>query len=307
MEFLHRLICFGLVLSFLSAASQAQERPAMYRLPPTHTAVQPPAIPEPLAVPEADDVETDDAEAVADLEIEAEAVEELGWSKWIVPSYWKLPEGWDSSFELGTNGSTGNTETQSFQTGADLNWKNDARKLEMQVDYVQATADGIENKNYGLFSARHDWLFVDSPWSVFAKNQLEYDEFRSFGLRLVLNAGLSYTFIDNDSTTLEVRGGAGASREFESPDERWVPEALFGGNFKHQLTDRQKVSLVIDYFPAWDDFTDYRVQTNASWEMLIDEATNMSLKLGIIDRYDSTPNGLVPNDLNYSLMLLWKL
>ena len=41
--------------------------------------------------------------------------------------------------------------------------------------------------------------------------------------------------------------------------------------------------------------------------MLLDEATNMSLKLGIIDRYDSTPNGLKPNDLNYSLMLLWKL
>lgn len=302
MKFHPKTICFLLVSCCLTAVGQASETPGMYRLPPVDEVVQPPVVPQVPTAPA-----SQDEEAVADLQIETEPLEEPGWSKWVVPSYWKLPEGWDSSFELGTNGSTGNTETQSFQTGADLNWKNDARKLELQIDYVRATADGVENKNYGLFSGRHDWMFVDSPWSVFAKTQMEYDEFRSFGLRLVMNSGLSYAFIENDATTLEVRGGAGVSHEFESPDERWVPEAIFGANLKHQITDRQKVSFVIDYFPAWDDFTDYRVQTNASWEMLLDEATNMSLKLGIIDRYDSTPNGLIPNDLNYSLMLLWKL
>jgi putative salt-induced outer membrane protein YdiY len=299
MRYRQKTVYSLLVSCCLIAVGQANDRPSMYRLPPVDEVVQPPVVPPAPTAPASQDV--------ADLQIEAEPLEEPGWSQWLVPSYWKLPEGWDSSFELGTSGSTGNTETQSFQTGADLNWKNDARKLEMQLDYVRATADGIENKNYGLFSARHDWIFVDSPWSVYAKTQMEYDEFRSFGLRLVLNSGLSYAFIENDTTTLEVRGGAGVSHEFESPDERWVPEALFGANFKHQITERQKVSFVIDYFPAWEDFTDYRVQTNASWEMLLDEATNMSLKLGIIDRYDSTPNGLIPNDLNYSLMLLWKL
>ena len=33
--------------------------------------------------------------------------------------------------------------------------------------------------------------------------------------------------------------------------------------------------------------------TNAYWEILLDEETNLSLKLGAVDRYDSTPNGSV--------------
>ena len=45
----------------------------------------------------------------------------------------------------------------------------------------------------------------------------------------------------------------------------------------------------------------------AGWEVLLSHAANLSLKLGLIDRYDSTPNGLERNDLNYTALLLWKL
>ena len=34
---------------------------------------------------------------------------------------------------------------------------------------------------------------------------------------------------------------------------------------------------------------------------------NLSFKLSVIDRYDSTPDGRKPNDLDYALLLLWKL
>ncbi|HUT14122.1 MAG TPA: hypothetical protein VMY42_26775 [Thermoguttaceae bacterium] len=40
--------------------------------------------------------------------------------------------------------------------------------------------------------------------------------------------------------------------------------------------------------------------------MLIDQQMNLSLKLGVLDRYDSTPNGVKPNDLDYTAVLLWK-
>ena len=35
--------------------------------------------------------------------------------------------------------------------------------------------------------------------------------------------------------------------------------------------------------------------------------TNLSLKVSAFDRYDSTPQGRRPNDLDYALLLLWKL
>jgi hypothetical protein len=65
--------------------------------------------------------------------------------------------------------------------------------------------------------------------------------------------------------------------------------------------------MQIDYYPSWEDYADYRVEANAGWEILLDEESHMSLKLAAIDRYDSTPGGKRPNDLNYSMVLVWKL
>ena len=34
---------------------------------------------------------------------------------------------------------------------------------------------------------------------------------------------------------------------------------------------------------------------------------DLSIKLNVIDRYDSTPNGARPNDVDYALVLIWAL
>ena len=38
-----------------------------------------------------------------------------------------------------------------------------------------------------------------------------------------------------------------------------------------------------------------------------DEASNLHLKVLVIERYDSTPEGREPEDIDYSILLLWKL
>ena len=46
---------------------------------------------------------------------------------------------------------------------------------------------------------------------------------------------------------------------------------------------------------------------DAHWKILLHEESDLHLKIGIVDRYDSTPNGAEANDLTYSLLLLWKI
>ena len=48
-----------------------------------------------------------------------------------------------------------------------------------------------------------------------------------------------------------------------------------------------------------------RIGSNPLEITVLDEANNLSLKLGVIDRYDSTPSGAKYNDIDYSLLLLW--
>ena len=39
----------------------------------------------------------------------------------------------------------------------------------------------------------------------------------------------------------------------------------------------------------------------------LDRPKNVSLKLSLIDRYDSTPEGAQANNIDYSVLMIWKL
>ncbi len=233
--------------------------------------------------------------------------QEAMWYDWLVPSYWHMPVNWESSFELGIDGSEGNASTLSFRSGVDVRRKVGASDLKVSINYVKSTAEQVETKHNAQLKANHDWLLGKSPWSLFAKTILVYDEFRPFDLELTVNSGLGYMFIDNDIWSFKGRFGSGASRQWDGPKDSWRPEAMLGVDFNYALSNRQKLSITSEYYPDWTDFEIYRIRTDAGWEMLIDEATNMSLKLGVIDRYDSNAGGTRPNTLDYSLLLLWKL
>ena len=226
---------------------------------------------------------------------------------WYTWDHWFEPEIWSASLELGLNLTSGNSDTLSFQSGAELTRETELNKLNFDFTYAKNQANGVETQHYAVADARHDYLFGDSPWSWFNKAALRYDEFRAFDVRLVLNTGLGYALWDTAASKLNTRFGAGVSREFGGPDDHWIPEAVFGLDYEKQLTKMQKLKATVDYFPSWDNWaTDYRVTTDVSWQIVLDEAANLSLKLGVIDQYDSTPNGAKPNDFAYSFLLLWK-
>ncbi|MCA9197251.1 MAG: DUF481 domain-containing protein [Planctomycetales bacterium] len=225
---------------------------------------------------------------------------------WTRPTTWFASPLWDFTYELGINGSTGNAEALSILTSANLKKETDLTALTMGLTYAKTQAQGVETQHYAIFNSRWDYK-VNDRWFFYNKNTIEYDEFKAFDLRLVLSGGLGYHLIKNDHTTLTGRLGSGVSREFGGPDEDWIPEANFGADFEHKLTERQKVAATVDYYPEWSNFADYRLVTNAYWELLLDGEHNLSLKVGVIDRYDSTPNGRKPNDVDYFLTLLWKM
>ena len=103
------------------------------------------------------------------------------------------------------------------------------------------------------------------------------------------------------------RFGAGASREFGGEEDTWAPEALFGLEYDYQITKTQRLTTKLDYFPEWERFHQYRVVLDVGWEIQLDRPRNTSLKFTLLDRYDSTPNGAIPNNLNYGVLLVWGL
>lgn len=226
---------------------------------------------------------------------------------WYEPAYWFGPDPWELLIELGLNGSEGNNNVLSMRAGGSLKRKTKSWKLDTSLQYNKNTANSIETQNDAKLDVRLDRVISDTRWTLFFLDSLIYDEFQAFDLLVSLDSGLGYKFIDAEFVELLGRFGAGATREFGGPDNDWAPQALFGLEYEHQLTPLQRLVAKVDYFPEWADFGNYRVVSDFGWEIDLDKPKNVSLKFSLVDRYDSTPNGVDPNNLDYAVLLIWGL
>ncbi|MCW5767180.1 MAG: DUF481 domain-containing protein [Phycisphaeraceae bacterium] len=219
-------------------------------------------------------------------------------------SFWS---GWKRSVDIGVIGSDGNSETFGARAALGAQRKTDHMETTVGLSYVYNTDNGEKTKSRGELTARNDWLFgKDSRWGFFAEGKIEYDEFQDWDWRLSGFVGPSYAFIRNDKTLLRGRVGAGGSYELGGDDNGFEPELLIGLDFEHAFNARNRIFASGEYLPSLSNFPDYRVNSKAGWETIIDEKSGMNLKLGVVDRYDSDPGeGIKKNDIEYFITLGW--
>ncbi len=228
-------------------------------------------------------------------------VEEPAWGLWGA----KVWDPWEGNVELGLNGTDGNTQTFNVRFGVTAKHKTETFVQAIQLTSIQKSANGVTTANTALIDGRLEWPMPGSRWNYFIHGLTEYDEFKAFDVRLSGDTGFGYEFIQNNMTTLITRTGVAFSNEIGGPDNTVHPELLFGGEYKHKFNATHSVSMKADYFPKVTEFSDFRLNSQFSWEIALAQAWGLSLKLSVIDRYDSTPQGKRPNDLDYSTLLLW--
>jgi putative salt-induced outer membrane protein YdiY len=238
-------------------------------------------------------------DAIGDVETDAD---------WYRPTRWFGVSPWDTGIELGLNGSTGNNESFSIRTGGYLKRESRFSKLDYSIYYNRTTTGEITTQNNASSDIRNDWTLDDtSPWTLYAKGNVFYDEFQSFDLQTNANTGLGYRIFKDPMVNLTTRFGGGASREFGGPDNEWTPEALFGFEYDQKVNDTQKFVATFEYYPEFADFGKYRMVADGGWEIELVQPSNVSLKISANDRFDSTPNDANAHLVNYSVLLLIKL
>jgi hypothetical protein len=228
------------------------------------------------------------------------------WQLMTEPWEFLTHKNFTNSAELGLNGTEGNSQTNSLQAGVDLKWQSILYRLRSHLTYQRTHADSRETQHNAIWDNDWERILGQTPWTWNSELMLEYDEFLDFDLRLVMNTGLGYYWIKHERASLSTQIGTGTMRKFGSPQREWRPEARFGVEGEYRITPRQKFTGKSDFYPAWDDFNDFRVVAIASWEILLDGTDNLSVKFAATDRYDSTPEGRLPNDVNYSALLLYR-
>ena len=207
---------------------------------------------------------------------------------------------WSGNVEAGFNGQTGNTELTNLRSGFHLQRKTDDNFFTSDFAYSFSKQQRIETQNQALFNARDEVLFAGSPWSLFASTNIEWDKFKAYDLLVGVYGGVGYTVLDDGQTLFKLRAGAGTVRRFGGPDERWIPEAVFGFDLNHKFTDRQSFVSSVDYYPRLDKFSQYRIRARAAYEIIVDPSMGMALRLGAQSRFDSDPGPATKrHDLNY--------
>ncbi|QOJ01552.1 MAG: DUF481 domain-containing protein [Phycisphaeraceae bacterium] len=217
-------------------------------------------------------------------------------------SFW---EGWKRNFDVGLNGSEGNSESLSFRARVGAQRKVAMMESQAYLEYVYSKSDGKQTKSRGEGFFRNDYSFADTDWGLFVWNKAEYDEFQAWDWRLSTFVGPSYTFIKDEQTTLRGRVGVGLIYETGGDaDEKITPEGNLGVDYAHTFKEGHKLFASADYFPSLDDIPAYRLLFQAGYEILLSKESNMLLKLGVTDRYDSSPGlGIKRNDLEYFVTL----
>lgn len=217
----------------------------------------------------------------------------------INPDPQSLMEGWKGSLELGLNGSEGNSQSVSVRGAVNLKRETSKTDTTLGLLYVYGSQDGEKNLDRGEINLRNDWK-IGSPWRIFAIGKAEYDTFQDWDWRTSIFGGVGYEFIKTDRTLLLGRLGVGITKEFGSSKQRIEPELNLGLDWEHKIDDRQKVYATLDYYPSLHNFSDYRASAKAGYEVQVDPVNNLSLKLGLEDRYNSNPGpDKKKNDLLY--------
>ena len=214
---------------------------------------------------------------------------------------------WNGSISMGTDGTRGNSETERIHGQVELERATKCGTLELELDYIRSDANDQLTKHHALFELSHQWTREDSPTSWFGEFGIEYDEFKAFDMRLKANGGIDRILLKSERNMVISRFGAGVSKEVKGPDDRVVPEAVFGLDYEHSKDDFQTWQIQFEYFPDWTDFSEFRIEARLEWEVVLDKDYGLSLKMVGIDRYDSTPINRKPNDLTDSILLSWKM
>ncbi len=223
-------------------------------------------------------------------------------------SFWR---GWDSSVELGITGSDGNSEAFNFRTAIDAERLTEQMETKLGLSYRYGTQNGVQNTNRLDIHGRNDWLFPASRWRSFVQGAYEYDEFQNWDSRISGFAGLGYELIRPEDQardmSLLARAGLGGSQTIGGSNEMFRPEALLALDYNWNIKEGQRFYVTTELFPSLGEAGDFRWNTNMGYEIVLDAESNLYLKLGIEDRYDSNPGASAKrNDIDYYVTLGWK-
>ena len=226
---------------------------------------------------------------------------------WFVPG---LPDltpvigPWQGTVAFGLNGTSGNSENVDLNLNVDATRELPSGSLELLVSYFYAENAFVTTTDRVFSKARHERNLANPDFTWYCSGTAEWDRFTGYDFRLALHTGVGILFYEDELCSFKGRTGLGASREYGGVQDDWIPELELGLDWHRHLSDRTRLFANSDFYPNVQDFRQYRVNTRAGFDTLLDARLGISLQTFVLNRYNSAPDpGFQANDLDYGLSL----
>ncbi len=223
---------------------------------------------------------------------------------------------WKSHFELGFSGTAGVTDDTNLRIALNTVFKQDTRSLTFDSSYFLSSSNSERSDNKFTAGLLSQWDVPASRWSYFAQGRYDFDEFQSWEHRVTAGGGVGYlladvTDLDDAGQPIDVfaltgRLGFGGRKEFGSLNEVLQPEGIIGADLTWHISQRQRLSTQLTFFPDLDDSGEFRAVTKAQWWLKLDALEGLSFKLGLdFEHQSQTDPGVSPNDVTvYGTLVL---
>ena len=206
-----------------------------------------------------------------------------------------LPVGphWKDEFTLGIVNTTGNSDSTSFASELDLNYKEAPQELNVKVGGAYAVTDGQHSAEQFYFDAVYRRTLPEwdksERWYVFGENHELYDGIKELSLRSTTSGGLGYYVFKGDRFTLDLRAGpAFVYERFFDGDSDTDGSGLAGLRAQYVVNDHVSISEEALYTVAVADSSRYQLTSDAALNIKLPEvARGMGLKFGFRDDYDN--------------------
>jgi putative salt-induced outer membrane protein YdiY len=135
------------------------------------------------------------------------------------------------------------------------------------------------------------WFQSNSRWDIFTNLQYDWAEYQSWDQRLLGDVGVEFELYKqtkgDSSFIVSTRVGSGFRKEFNSDDDDVIPEGLLGLNIRWSISERQKFTADSTWYPDYEDASNYRLVSNAAWNIKLHMENDLSFSVGVHHEFNS--------------------
>ena len=214
---------------------------------------------------------------------------------------------WQKKVAVGISGASGKSESLKINAGFTAAFEDESTRWSFEAAYYRNEADGTLSDNSFRTLLNRDWLRPGSPWFNFAGGRFDWDEFQDWDYRVTGNGGVGYEFVTDERYRVMGRAGLGANQTFGDRDELTL-EGLLAVDATWRISQIQSLAFTNTFHPNLEQGGEYRNLTTLDWNLDLNGAAGLGLKISLSNDYDSLAMNVPDkNDFKYTGALIWEL